>query len=167
MMPAAVLGATAAVAAVVAAAVVWWLRSRVVVVRVDGTSMEPTLRGDERLVVRRLRPDRLRTGQIVVLEPPVELGEDDWTWPQTGGALHQRTWIVKRLATLPGETVSARLARFRAVPPGTMPPGFGLVVGDNPDVSFDSRRFGPVPLDRVLGVAVRRFGETGPLTAGG
>jgi signal peptidase I len=167
MTPGAVIGVvTAAVIAVAAAVLVWWLRSRIVVVRVDGTSMEPTLQGNERLVVRRRRPDRLRTGQIVVLEPPVEVETDDWTWPRTGDALG-RTWIVKRLAALPGETLPAELIRYQAMPSGPVPAGFGIVVGDNPRMSIDSRMFGPVPLDRVLGVAVRRFGESEPLTAGG
>ena len=150
----ALLSSAAALVAAVSAVAVWWLRARMVVVRVEGASMEPTLHGDERVIVRRLRLDRLRTGQIIVVERPI--WQDRWTWSQTRGAVRRRRWIVKRLAALPGECVPEALARFDAVPPG-----FGLVLGDNTRASTDSREFGPVPLDRVLGVAVRRFGRGG------
>ncbi|GIH73966.1 signal peptidase I [Planobispora longispora] len=40
----------------------------------------------------------------------------------------------------------------RAVPPGRI-----LVLGDNPEVSLDSRTFGAVPVERVLGVVIHRM----------
>lgn len=150
----------AAVAAVLGSAVtVWWLRARVVVVRVEGGSMEPALHTDDRVVVRRHRPDRLRSGQIVVLERP-DL-QDRWVWSGTRLSVRRHRWIVKRLVAMPGDPVAASIVRYGSVSPGPVPPGFCLVLGDNADASTDSREFGPVPLDRVLGVAVRRFGHGG------
>ncbi|MGW6502808.1 S26 family signal peptidase [Nonomuraea angiospora] len=39
-----------------------------------------------------------------------------------------------------------------------MPPGHLAVRGDNADESFDSRDFGYVPPERVVGVVIRRLG---------
>jgi signal peptidase I len=156
-----ILLVTVLVVGVIAATTLWWLRTRMLVVRVDGISMEPTLHGDDRLVVRRDRPDRMRTGQIVVLERPD--GFEEYVWPQSRAPWRRRRWMVKRLVALPGEHPSERLLRYPAVPAGPVPPGYCLVLGDNPYASTDSRALGLIPLDRVLGVAVRRFGEDGAL----
>jgi type IV secretory pathway protease TraF len=40
-----------------------------------------------------------------------------------------------------------------------VPPGRFLVLGDNPGLSLDSRHFGYVAQDRVVGVAVRSLGS--------
>jgi signal peptidase I len=41
------------------------------------------------------------------------------------------------------------------VPAGTL-----VVLGDNPHASMDSRFFGPVPADRLLGVVLRPMSDT-------
>ncbi|MFC7545652.1 S26 family signal peptidase [Plantactinospora sp. GCM10030261] len=147
--------------AVVVGAGIGWLRARVVVVTIEGGSMEPTLRGRDRVMVRRLPARRLRVGQIVVLERPYLRGT--WMWRASGGAVRSRAWIIKRLAALPGDPMPPgvdREGRFAEVPAGR-----AVVLGDNRDASTDSRTFGLVPLDRVLGVALRRYAEDGPITA--
>jgi signal peptidase I len=49
-----------------------------------------------------------------------------------------RKWLIKRVSALPGD--------------GTV-----FVLGDNPAASGDSRLHGYLPVDRVLGVVVRRL----------
>lgn len=134
-----------------------WLRARIVVVRVEGISMEPTLHADDRVVVRRLPASRLRAGQIVVIERPHYDGL--WTWRATGASIQQRKWIIKRLAALPGEPSAVDPDLLFAVPSG-----HAVVLGDNTNASTDSRVFGLVPVDRILGVVVRRYAESTPLS---
>jgi signal peptidase I len=113
------------------------LRTGYVAVRVDGVSMEPTLRPGDRVLVRRMRPHRLRRGQVVVFAHP-------------GG---DTPYLVKRAVALPGDPVPPLpgLAGSR-VPAGSL-----VVLGDNPHASFDSRQAGYFAADTLLGVVVRRL----------
>jgi signal peptidase I len=65
-------------------------------------------------------------------------------------------WIVKRAAAVPGdpgprESVPAlRSAAEQRVPPRRL-----VVLGDRPDRSYDSRQYGYLAADRIMGVVVR------------
>ncbi|MFF4198360.1 S26 family signal peptidase [Nonomuraea sp. NPDC001831] len=126
-------------------AVVYGARRRLAVVTVRGESMVPALRPGDRLLV--LRGKALRRGQIVVLEP---IGPGmrwrDGPLPPVAAA----DWVVKRVAALPGEPVPPQCPGS----PATVPPGKLVVLGDG-EVSADSRLWGLVPADRVLGVVLR------------
>ncbi len=129
----------------------WWLRVRVVVVTVDGVSMEPTLRSRDRVVVRRVSSRRLMVGQVVVVRPPYhENGQ--WHWPSPGHPAAPR-WVIKRIAALPGDRVPPGIATCDPV----VPAGHLIVLGDNPAASVDSRKIGHFPLEQVLGIAVRKL----------
>jgi signal peptidase I len=142
-------------AAVAGAVVV--LRRRFVVVDVEGNSMEPTVGFDDRLVVRRVRPGALRVGDIVVFERPYrDVPDGPWAWRPVAPERH---WLIKRLAALPGDPAPSDVPGSGA----TVPRAAVAVLGDNRDASIDSREFGYVPVDRVLGVAVRRYGQDGPV----
>jgi signal peptidase I len=134
------------------------LRRRYFTVSVKGRSMHPTLDPGERLLARRATASRLRTGDIVVVERP-DLSETwQWQWPEQVPGLKGRRWIIKRLAGLPGDRVPTQVAaKVRARPGDLVPPGYAVVLGDNVDESTDSREIGYIPLDRVLGVALRRL----------
>ncbi len=137
------------------------LRRRFVVVDVEGNSMEPTVGFDDRLVVRRVRPAALRVGDIVVFERPYRDGPDGpWAWRP---AAPERLWLIKRLAALPGDPAPSDVPGTGTGPGATVPAASVAVLGDNRDASIDSRAFGCVPLERVLGVAVRRYGQDGPV----
>lgn len=116
------------------------LRRALHVVQVTGDSMAPTFRTGDRLLVRR-RPGAVPCGAVVVFRTP-----------------HRATdvgWLVKRVVAAPGDGVPAELRTVVTGP--VVPPGHVLVRGDNPH-SVDSRHFGYVRHDDLLGVAVRRLG---------
>lgn len=134
-----------------------WLRRHLLVVTVQGPSMEPTLRSGERLLARRRGVREVpRRGAIVVVdlpptrvEPPRPHGAEDGTEP-AGGAAEVRGRVIKRVR-------------------GFTPTDDGLalqLVGDNPDASLDSRHFGPVPLRYCLGTVLRRMRENYPVPRG-
>ncbi len=125
--------------------------------RVEGQSMEPNLHSEQRLVVEKLSyrfhgPQRF---DIVVLKMPN----------------HGEELLIKRVIGLPGETVEIRDGHVyvdgnllaepftdQSTHPGrnskvTVPPLHIYVMGDNRDRSNDSRSFGPVPIDNLIGRA--------------
>ncbi|MEW2551300.1 signal peptidase I [Streptomyces zhihengii] len=158
-----------------------WARRSLVVVSVQGTSMEPAVVDGDRVLVRRRRLRRVKVGDIVVLEPPsdgpyrsaAEAGPDG------------RVWNVKRVAALPGDPlppgVPGRPGRpgegvearepgkgAEAADPGEsgtgaepgggrVGPGSFAVLGDNLADSIDSRHRGLFPAERLMGVVVRRL----------
>ncbi|MEV4369548.1 S26 family signal peptidase [Nonomuraea sp. NPDC049637] len=127
-------------------------RRRLVVVRISGASMLPTYRTGDRVLVRRTTGAGVRRGQVVVLQTLPPGGE--WRTgplPAPGAA----TWFIKRAVAVPGDPVPPEVAgRVGASPGDTVPAGRLVVLGDGP-VSEDSRVWGYVPFDRVLGVVVR------------
>lgn len=135
----------------------WALHRRYAVVDVQGSSMEPTLRHGDRVLVRRVRASGVRTGDIVVIEPfaPPD-GQPPHGW-RRGRPAH-RVWVVKRATAVAGDPVPGSVARAAGVAPGTAVPAGSLVVlGDNPAHSTDSRVWGYLPTDRLLGVVRRRL----------
>ncbi|TLM76664.1 MAG: signal peptidase I [Actinobacteria bacterium] len=127
-------------------------------VRVDGPSMEPVLLSGDRVLVQ---PGYgfPRRGDVVVVTDEPRPGED----------------LIKRVVGVPGDTVEVRddvaivngeneaygfpltLAagtRPYRLPAVTVPMGTVYLMGDNRPVSFDSRDFGPVPVDSVMGRVV-------------
>jgi signal peptidase I len=98
-------------------------------VAVRGWSMAPTLLPGERLLFDRLAYSRHRpkAGDIVLVAHPLQPG----------------LRMVKRLAGVPGETISG-VALSR---------GEYWVLGDNEDASTDSREFGPLRRSDLLGRA--------------
>ena len=131
-------------------AALWWARRSLVLVRVDGPSMTPTLHDGDQVLARRTRPGRVRSGQLVLLAPPAEPGAVRASHPG-------RLWLVKRLRAAPGERVPEELAALPCIGGvRTVPAGHLLVLGDNPAESYDSRQEGFIPQSRVRGVVLAR-----------
>ena len=125
-------------------------RQRYAVVTVHGVSMKPTLREGDRLLVRRTPLHRVRKGQIVVVKRPVPAGR-----PMPIRLPEHERWLIKRAAALPGEPVPPEVTPA-VVGTGTHVPDDHLVVlGDNAGASVDSRTYGYIHGERLLGVVVR------------
>jgi signal peptidase I len=138
-----VAAVTIAAGAVVAA------RRCLLVVRVVGASMLPTLRPGERvLALRRRYGRRLRRGDLVVSRMPAKAvaGSANFAPDVLEAAL---PLVVKRAIALAGDPAPGG---------GTVPAGCVFVVGDHPE-STDSRHYGPIPLSRVVGRVVARLGQ--------
>ena len=124
--------------------------------RVYGQSMEPNLHTDQRLVVEKVSYwfHGPRRGDIVVLK-----------LPERGSEL-----LLKRVVALAGERIEIRDGQVfvdgspldepyltqrtqGAMPAQVVPPFTVFVLGDNRGASNDSRAFGPVPLNHIVGRA--------------
>ncbi|MFB7026188.1 MULTISPECIES: S26 family signal peptidase [unclassified Streptomyces] len=120
-------------------------RRVLIAVTVHGASMFPALAPGDRILVRRAASPaaRPRVHQVVVLRC------DRIPGAGPGGL------VVKRVAARPGDRVPS------AVGDGVVPDGRLVVLGDNPEVSTDSRVWGPVPLDSVVGTMIGRLARPG------
>jgi signal peptidase I len=142
------------------------LRRAYVVVTVTGDSMRPTLDPGDRVLVRRTPLRRVRRGQLVVVANPATGQPDNpgLRMPDDPGPRmpDDPPWLVKRAAAVPGDAVPEEVPGLRAIGDGRVPDGRLVILGDNTDRSFDSRRAGYFAADTLLGVVVRRLGR--PLT---
>jgi signal peptidase I len=176
-------------AGLLAAAPLLWARARYLIATVDGPSMEPALRSGDQLIVRRTK--RLRNGQIAVFAfPDRPRGDPDPSRTSTvrtdraemnvtegvaagapepvePAANRRRQLLIKRIVAVPGDQVSSAWAGpgLRDVSGMTVPPGFLVVLGDNRASSWDSRHYGFVPVDRFVGVMIRRVSHDRPCTS--
>jgi len=128
--------------------------------RVEGQSMEPSLHNNERLIIEkvsyRVRPPE--RGEIVVL--------------QIEG--RQSAPLIKRIIGLPGETVAIHdgdvyidgesleepylnNVTYGSMPARQVPAEHVFLLGDNRSASNDSRFFGMVPFDQIVGRAWLRY----------
>jgi signal peptidase I len=132
------------------------LTDGLVVVTVRGTSMEPAYHDGDRVIVRRGRTPRV--GQVVVVERPD--GTAGWRTravPPAGGAraVTDRHWFIKRVVAVPGDRVPRdEVPALADLPEDRVPAGKVVLLGDNQEVSLDSRRLGYFPAERVLGTVL-------------
>jgi signal peptidase I len=127
-------------------------------VKVEGTSMQPELRDQDRLFVNKFAYDfeKISRGDVVVFYYPRDL---------------QKSYI-KRVIALPGDTiriddgrvyvngqsidesyVPKRFQDVRSMAAIVVPPGQYFVMGDHRSISSDSRDFGPVSRKLIYGKA--------------
>lgn len=132
------------------------LRRRVAIVTVAGSSMEPALAAGDKVLVRRAGLAELHAGDIVVIEQPSLSG--GWTNAPARWPPRHQNWIIKRVAALPGDVRPDSLLPAPTQETGpTVPERSFVVLGDNMDTSYDSRRIGYIPSERLLGTMIRRL----------
>lgn len=125
-------------------------------VRVDGTSMVPTLQNGEYILVSKLsyKTGEPARGDIIVFSLPTDQKQD----------------LIKRVIGLPGETVSIKdsivsingntlTETYIAQEPlyngeWTVPDGQLFVLGDNRNNSKDSHQWQFLPMENVIGKAI-------------
>jgi signal peptidase I len=147
------------VPAVALACAIMTARRRYVVVRVNGASMVPALRPGDRVLVRRGHGGQLRAGAVAVLRaPPAGCGAGPELPPGSRNRVSE-SWVIKRVAAAHGdavpESVRAAVGGIAIVPPGML-----VVLGDNAR-STDSRLWGFLSADHVLGAVIRRLPPPG------
>ena len=148
---------------------------------IPSESMVPSIEVNDRVMVNKLayewgEPGR---GDVVVFRDPAEPDIEE-TIPEAvirsvleavGVRTRGRDDLIKRVVGLPGETLEIRDNRVVIegvavdepyLDNGVSMPDDGpftigaeevFLMGDNREFSFDSRRFGPIPLDEVIGRA--------------
>jgi signal peptidase I len=130
------------------------VRRLFVVVRVTGTSMLPAFGPRDRVLVRRGAGGRIGVGTVAVLAEPRDFSSWRLTPPRRPG-LGEATWVIKRVAAVPGDAVPEPV-REAASRTAVVPDGMLVVLSDNPEGN-DSRRWGFIPVSRVLGPVVLRI----------
>lgn len=134
---------------------------------IPSASMVPTLYTGDRLVVEKVsyyfHPPQF--GDIVVFQPPPELQRRGYPKDQA---------FIKRIIGQPGNTLSIKEGKvyldgkalqenYIAEPPNQpfpevqVPPNQFFVMGDNRNDSNDSRYWGFLPKENIIGRAVFRF----------
>ncbi|MFC9757324.1 S26 family signal peptidase [Streptomyces sp. NPDC056921] len=130
------------------------IRSRYLVVTVEGSSMLPTLANGDRVLVQRTRLAAISAGRLVVTEPPTS-----GRW----GAIRPSRWLIKRAAAVPGDPLPrAGAPALRDLPEKRVPQGRLVLLGDNPEESLDSRFCGYFRDEQIIGVVIRRLPRAEP-----
>lgn len=153
---------------------------------IPSDSMVPTIVENDRVMVSKLSYQfgEAQRGDIVVFISPFNDDIDQETFGEAvvrhivesiGIRTASADDLIKRVVAISGDEVSVRegyleingarveepyLLEQGIMPdfgPVVVPPDSVFVMGDNRLVSYDSRRFGAIPMERVLGEAVVRI----------
>ena len=131
------------------------VRGAVHIYSIPSASMSPTLEPGDQIVVTRYFASEPTRGEVIVFRSP----------------LNDEELMVKRVVAVPGDLIDARLGRVRigthtipepyvlrpattgAIDQQLIPAECYSVLGDNREESLDSRSWGVVPRDRIVGRA--------------
>lgn len=148
-------------------------------------SMLPTLQINDRVMVSKLqyRFTEPSPGDIVVFESPYDPPRNDSVPEAVLRSVLEAVGIrsggeedlIKRVIAVGGQVIQIRDntvfvdgkpveepylfpgTRMPDEPPVVVPEGYVFVMGDNRNASSDSRVFGPIPVDLIIGKAILRI----------
>ncbi len=178
---------------VAAAAILFFvIQAMVQSYQVQGPSMEPSVHNNELLLVNKAVYFNVARSTVDLLLPFVDLqnGNDIYPFhpPRRGDIVVLRgpdgstRDFIKRIVAIPGDTLELRRGELYvkdelvdepyladldsrgSVGPIVIPPGSYYVLGDNRSVSRDSRSWGPISEEMIVGkawIAYWPFGELG------
>ncbi|MCC6441895.1 MAG: signal peptidase I [Armatimonadetes bacterium] len=127
---------------------------------ISGSSMEPTLHEGNAYFVDRLyyhlRP--IRRGDVALV---IHQGEDlvKRVYALEGDRVQFIYDPFSRMMHILNNPIARRLARVYGFQAMKVPEGHIFLLGDNPAVSEDSRMYGPIPRNEVIGL-IRRMNLT-------
>lgn len=133
------------------------LNRLLLLVTVRGSSMSPGLiDGDRVLVARYWSPYLIRRGVIVVVRPRFRR---DSNQNISGG-----NTFIKRVVYIHGDNTD-NISNYdrnyhEHASITSIPKGYIFLMGDNRDESYDSRIWGPLPVENVLGVVICKISRT-------
>lgn len=131
-------------------------------------SMAPTLQINDRVIIQKFsKQSTPQRGDIVLFHPPEQA-------QKIYAGVDANVAFVFRVVGLPGETIAIKQGKVHInnqpltepyitqpatndFPPIQIPANSFIVLGDNRDNAFDSRYWGVVPRDRIVGKAVSRY----------
>ena len=129
------------------------VRAAVSIYSIPSTSMLPSLQVGDHILVTPYRWSTPGRGDVIVFRSPLDSSE----------------LIVKRVIAVPGDLIDSPAGRVRigertlsepyllrqsmsgAIPPQVIPANSYFVMGDNREDSLDSRRWGTLPRDHIVG----------------
>jgi signal peptidase I len=132
---------------------------------IPSASMEPTLQVNDRILINKLTyvSSNPKRGDIILLKPTPTLAKENFKFP-----------LVKRIIGLPGEEIKMTQGKvyvnnqplkedYITEPaesefgPVVVPKDAYFVLGDNRNNAYDSRYWGFVPKDYLIGEATRIY----------
>lgn len=134
---------------------------------VHGASMEPTLHTDDRLIISRIayKLEHFNRGDIIVLKSPQNPDIDyikriiglagDTILINDGHVYVNNQLLQEKYITVSTNTWESGFIKEDV--PYIVPQDYLFVMGDNRPRSSDSREFGPIPINSVIGKAVFRY----------
>jgi len=127
-------------------------------VRVEGTSMQPTLQDEDRLFINKIayRVGEIHRGDVIVFLYPHDHSKSyiKRVVAVSGDEVridHGRVYVNGK--PLKEDYVPRRFTDERSLPDEIVPPHEYFVLGDHRSVASDSREFGPVERDLIYGKA--------------